>query len=965
MKPATRKVLALLVVVALAVAGVGVWIARSGHESTPVASSLVPAGPSHSFETPAENPVGASRERAKAPTGKRSGGLIAKKRLVLPEKAPQQVAVRFTSSVSAAQRDDLARSLGFRVVRTIPQIGWTVVEPVGTTTPAQLARKLKAIPGVKAAEPDGLVYPSTVPNDPLFPDQWGYRNTGASGGTAGMDANVTPAWDWSRGANTVVAVVDSGVDFGIDDLANKAWVNPGEIPNNGIDDDHNGYIDDVNGWDFLNGDNTLFDARDGDKHGTHVAGTIGAETQNATSVAGLGWGTRIMSLKFIGRTTGTYTNGAAAITYAVDKGARVINCSWGGTAFSQVVADAISYAASRGVLVVCAAGNNGTNNDVTANYPASLPATNVISVAAIDRTGAMPAFSNYGATSVDLGAPGVDVLSSMSRVPGAITVNKAPYKLVYMAFPAESITDQANRRAAIGNAAASLASSLTTPVLVVDDSQPAGAGETPGLRLSKYTDALAAKGFTNVATWSTQTSGTPSAADMSGKLVVWFTGATTFQIVNWQTTGTLVSAERTALASFLDGGGRLLMSSGELGSDMNWIGFSALTWYTNYMHAQWVADDPWTYVFHGSPGTPLAGVNATVLDALRYSDGYDDIAPLDAYAQSAGIWGDQVTTISGTSMAAPHVSGALALAISRNPGLSGTDLKARLLARVTPTASLAGKTVTGGRLNTASLVGTLTAPAPLQVGPGGAGALALSWVNPTDSDFSATRVLVRGDADPTGPSDTSATVVYEGTAAATTQTGVTVGSTLHYAAFSRGTLGAWSEAARVTTTVAEPPAGPGAPIPVGTNVSVTVNGVTAVFSQVYAPGWLSVTRMAPTASPPANFRWLPDGYYEIHVVGNVAMPVTLRVPFDPATTQAPSKVVFFHQVGGGWTNITTSTDPAGLVVASTNSFSNFGLADPLNPDGVALSAERPYTAPLLALVVFVGLVVARRRFAAR
>jgi subtilisin family serine protease len=867
--------------------------------------------------------------------------------------------------MSAARRDQLASNLGFRVVRTIPHIGWTVVEPVGGATPAQLAKKLESVAGVKAAEPDGLVYPSVLPNDPLFPSQWGYRNTGASGGTVGMDANVAPAWDWSQGSNAVVAVVDSGVDFGIDDLKNKAWVNPGEIPNNGIDDDHNGYIDDVNGWDFLNGDNTLFDARDGDKHGTHVAGTIGAETQNATSVAGLGWNTKVMSLKFIGRTTGTYTNGAAAITYAVDKGARVINCSWGGTSFSQVVADAVTYAASRGVLVVCAAGNSGVNTDVTANYPASLPATNVVSVAAIDRTGAMPSFSNYGATTVDLGAPGLDVLSSMSRVPGAITVDKPPYKVIYMAFPAESITNLTTRRNAIGNAAASLASNLSTPVLVVDDSQSAGASETPGLRLSKYTDALATKGFTNVTTWSTQTSGTPNATDMAGKLVVWFTGGATFQIVNWQTTGTLVSAERTQLATFLDGGGRLLISSGELGSDMNWIGFSALTWYTNYMHAQWVADDPWTEVFHGSPGTPLAGVNATVTDALRYSDGYDDIAPLDAYAQSAGIWGDQIATISGTSMAAPHVSGALALAISRNPGLTGTELKARLLARVTPTASLAGKTVTGGRLNTASLVGTLTAPAPLQVGPGGVGALALTWNNPTDADFSATRVLVRSDVDPTGPSDTSATVVYEGTASATTQSGVTVGSTLHYAAFSRGTLGAWSEAARVTTTVAEPPTGPGAPIPVGTNVSVTVSGVTAVFSQVYSPGWLSINRIAPTAAPPANFRWLPNGYYEIHVVGNVAMPVALRVPFDPATSADPAHVVFFHQVGGSWTNITSSTDPAGLVLASTGSFSNFGLADPLNPDGVALSAERPYTAPLLAVAIFVGLVVARRRFAAR
>lgn len=962
--PVQRRAKIVLTVVSLAAVLVAIGgVLTAIHPETPDRVAVVrPSGPTRTLvasatpaasDTPDSVPGRGSQDRSRGRITKRTG---------IKPVVPKQVSVRF-GSISTAEQNALGRKLGFRVVRAIPHIGWTIVEPVSGKTVSEVTAALDRTAGVKAAEPAHLVYPSAIPNDPGFADQWGYRNAGQLGGVAGMDASATAAWDWSRGDGTVVAVTDTGIDFGNPDLAGKAWVNPAD-PVDGIDNDGNGLIDDTNGWDFLNGDNTLFDEKNGDKHGTHVAGIIGAQTNNGVGVSGMGWNTKIMALKFLGIHGGSDVNAAAAIVYAVDHGARVINASWGGTAFSQTQADAVAYAASKGVLIVAAAGNSTADNDVSPDYPASMPATNIVSVAAIDRVGALATYSNWGATTVDLGAPGTDVLSTMSRVPAALYVDKSPYKIVYCAFPVESMTSVAGMRALIGDSLSVLATNTASQVLVVDDSWPSAAGEGATTRLSAYTSSLSALGYSSVSTWSTQASGTPSPATMAGKTVVWFTGAATYGISNWQTVGTLGSADRTALSTFLDGGGRLLMSSGDLGFDMTYMSSvqpATLTWYHNYMHASFVDDDPWTSTWHGASGTILSGLDGTVDDALRYSDGFDDVAPYDSYASIIARW-DHYATISGTSMATPQVSGALALALARRPTLTGTQLKDRLLSTVTPTSSLAGKTVTGGRLNAASVVGTLPAPAPLLVGPAGPGALSLAWTNPTDADFSATRLLVRADADPTGPTDPSATVVYEGSASTATHTGVTVGTTLHYAAYSHAVLGGWSEAARVTTTVADLPAGPGAAMPVGTDVSVTVDGVTVTFPQVNAPGWLSVTRMAPRQVPPANFVFVNNGYYEIHAVGDYAMPATVTVSYAPADVTNPAGVRFFHYTGGTWTDVTTSVDAANnRVIASTPSFSDFAVSQPAASGSEALDAEKPWTAPLLAVTMLVGLVIARRR----
>nr|WP_269438165.1 S8 family serine peptidase [Phosphitispora fastidiosa] len=217
----------------------------------------------------------------------------------------------------------------------------------------------------------------------------------------------------------VVAVIDTGVDINHPDIADNIWTNPGEIPGDGIDNDSNGYVDDINGWDFYNDDNTVFDPADEDYHGTHVAGTMAAVANNSTGVAGVAPNVKIMPLKFIGLDGGTTSDAIEAIEYATAMGVRVSNNSWGrGTSLpaSGIDLELQNAINSSGQVFVAAAGNGdenniGINNDIAPDSPSGLNSTNIIAVAAINNGGGLASFSNYGVTSVDIGAPGVDILS--------------------------------------------------------------------------------------------------------------------------------------------------------------------------------------------------------------------------------------------------------------------------------------------------------------------------------------------------------------------------------------------------------------------------------------------------------------------------------------------------------------------------------------------------------------------------
>jgi thermitase len=238
---------------------------------------------------------------------------------------------------------------------------------------------------------------------------WGLNNDGSNGGIEDMDVGAFEAWDIATGAGVVVAVIDTGLDVDHPDLKPNLWVNEGEVANNGIDDDGNGYIDDVHGYDFVSRDG---DPNDNVGHGTHVAGTIAAAANDGYGVPGLAFGSRVMGLKLLDVSSGggAYT-AAEAINYAVNEGAQVINASWGSYGYSTALRNAINYARSRGVVFVAAAGNEANNNDNSPLYPASYEVDNVISVAASDRSDRLASFSNYG-QNVDLAAPGVEIVST-------------------------------------------------------------------------------------------------------------------------------------------------------------------------------------------------------------------------------------------------------------------------------------------------------------------------------------------------------------------------------------------------------------------------------------------------------------------------------------------------------------------------------------------------------------------------
>ncbi|MFN9717180.1 MAG: S8 family serine peptidase [Planctomycetota bacterium] len=274
---------------------------------------------------------------------------------------------------------------------------------------------LRAKPGIRSAEPDWIGQWTALPNDPSFNQQWGLRNFGqnvnGTNGTPDADIDANQAWDRTTGSSSVIAaIVDSGMDYLHPDLAGNMWLNSSEVAGNGIDDDNNGYIDDTNGFDFASGD---ADPMDFVGHGTHVGGIVGAVGDNGVGVSGVNWDVSLMALKIGTDFGGPTTSGAIeAINYAVSMGAAVSNHSYGVTP-SQALEDAIINAQANNHIVVVAAGNSSSNNDAFPAYPASYPQDNIIAVAATDSRDRLASFSSYGATSVDIGAPGVDIFSTV------------------------------------------------------------------------------------------------------------------------------------------------------------------------------------------------------------------------------------------------------------------------------------------------------------------------------------------------------------------------------------------------------------------------------------------------------------------------------------------------------------------------------------------------------------------------
>jgi subtilisin family serine protease len=339
-----------------------------------------------------------------------------------PEDA-DQVIVRYRAGTTETERAGVAHAYGLTKVHGSAN-GRTEVFVDHGRSPLTALRLLSQDPNVVAVSPNSWRDLSDDPTaEPEFTNEWALDNTGQEvnhiTGDAGVDIDGLEALRIAQGSpNVVVAVIDSGVDFTHPDLAGTSWVNQAEadgLP--GVDDDGNKLIDDVNGWDFCNNDASVGPGSGpNDDHGTHVAGTIGASL-NGQGIVGVAPGVRIMALRsFSGGTScGGDLGLIAAIDYAASFGVPIINASWGGSGHDTALDAAISDANTS--LLVAAAGNSGVDNDKHPFYPASSPSTNIVSVAAIDQSGQLAQYSNYGVTSVDISAPGDNILSTVTPHP--------------------------------------------------------------------------------------------------------------------------------------------------------------------------------------------------------------------------------------------------------------------------------------------------------------------------------------------------------------------------------------------------------------------------------------------------------------------------------------------------------------------------------------------------------------------
>lgn len=341
------------------------------------------------------------------------------------EVQPHELIVRFVPNADQGQIAGIMNDLGAAVKEEIPELNMKVLKfpEYGMNSNEMMVdtiHLLAADPNVLYAEPNYIVKAIGLPNDPQFENLWGLHNDGQVGcaydpkepGQGGADISVLGAWDkYTTGSSDiVVAVIDTGIDYSHQDLDKNMWMNDDETPGNNKDDDNNGYVDDIYGYDFHNNDGN---PNDDNGHGTHCAGTIGAIGDNGIGVVGVNHTVRLMALKFLNEYGfGDTANAVKAIMYAVENGARILSNSWGGAQFSNAMKEAIAYANDKDVLFVAAAGNSYRDNDLDPHYPSNYDIPNVVAVTAIDCLNKKPNWSHWGANTVDLAAPGINILST-------------------------------------------------------------------------------------------------------------------------------------------------------------------------------------------------------------------------------------------------------------------------------------------------------------------------------------------------------------------------------------------------------------------------------------------------------------------------------------------------------------------------------------------------------------------------
>jgi len=533
-------------------------------------------------------------------------------------------------------------------------------------------------PGVEYAEPNYIVHTAAFPDDPNFSNLWALHNTGQSGGTADADIDAPEAWDLTTGSDSVViAVVDTGLTFNHPDLVGNVWRNVDEFPGDangdgcpGIcgvdddgdglidegsidDDDENGYADDINGWDFIGDDNDPTDYTD---HGTHVAGTIAAEGNNGLGITGVMWKARIMPLRFLGVTgSGTVADAVEAILYANANGADVINNSWGGGSYSQALKDAIDASPA---VVVCAAGNGGTdgvgdNNELAPFYPASYTSPNIIAVAATNHNDGLASFSNYGNASVDVGAPGVNIYSSVPQL------------------------------------------SFGAPVTIYG---PEGfEGATGSLPLLGWSSGGANSSW--AVTAGTGIGGSNSLEDSPG-------GNYLDDTSSWAGYMTPVSSVKDNLYTLTfkwKGEVEDIFDFIEIHYSLDGVKWSWVDFRTGSSGGVFITDSTDEFTNIAEMYNSFYFGFGITSDFSVTKDGVyiDDITFV---RRPISVTNYSYTYFQGTSMAAPHVSGIAGLVKSVNPSLSNVEIKDAILNSVDKVSSLSGKVLSRGRVNAYSAV---------------------------------------------------------------------------------------------------------------------------------------------------------------------------------------------------------------------------------------------------------------------
>ncbi|MGH2704419.1 MAG: S8 family serine peptidase [Actinomycetota bacterium] len=596
------------------------------------------------------------------------------------ERVPGQLLVGFVHNTPPSVRAAVHGRRGAAVLERFDFIEADLVSIPGDEHAALRAYAQET--GVRAVSFNYILRTTAAPGDALFPSMWALENVGQTGGAPGADISAPEAWDLTTGsASVVIADIDTGIDIDHPDLAANVWTNPSPGPACVGSPPYATPCNDLHGWDFAADDPTVFDPLQrtgsgfGDRHGTHTAGTMAAQSDNGSGIAGVSWRARIMPVKFLAYGFGTTSDSIASINYARTRGAKVISASWGGAGYSQLQKDAIDKAGQAGIVFVAAAGNNSRDTDVTPFYPAGYSSSNILAVAATDHNDALAPFSNYGQNSVDLAAPGASILSTIPRSPAGVVWGG---QLVYLAFGLEGVASSPARTSILDRSLGYLSASSSEPkLLVVDDDEGAGY-EVP------VTEALESLGYSYEVISVPSGGSGPDAATMAGhQATIWLTGD--------DNDSTLLAADQSAISAHLGTGGKLLVTGQDVGYDLD-ITNTARAWYQSTLRASAVADSTGISEIRGQGA--FAGLAFTLGgNQVRPST----VWPLSGSEPAFGY--EPFLSLSGTSMAAPHVAGAVALLRSVRPSSTVAEVRSWLLSSVDPIPALSGKVASGGRLN--------------------------------------------------------------------------------------------------------------------------------------------------------------------------------------------------------------------------------------------------------------------------